>query len=127
MKVHITCSQPSRSLVLAVHAARELLTSAGHVVGVSWPESWLEDDDFRRSGLNRQALNEAEMIVHVAAPDEIDLPSELTACMRFGTPVVRYDALSLDPNLEAGEETVRVQRAEDLMEAVAEACRATVG
>ena len=63
MKVHITCSYPSRSLVLAVHAARELLRSCGHDVGLSWPESWLEDGDFRRSGLNRKTLNEAEIIV----------------------------------------------------------------
>ena len=127
MKLHITCSHPSRSLVLAVHAARELLRSCGHEVGVSWPESWLEDGDVRRSGLNRKALNESELIVHVSAPDEIDLPSELTACLRFGTPVVRYDALSLDDTIEAGEATVRVNRAEDLVGAVGEACRLSVG
>jgi hypothetical protein len=127
MKVHITCSHPSRSLVLAVHAARELLRSCGHEVGVSWPESWLEDGDFRRTGLNRKVLNDSELIVHVSSPDEIDLPSELTACLRFGTPVVRYDALSLEDEVPDGEATVRVNRAEQLVEAVREACRLTVG
>ena len=127
MKVHITCSYPSRSLVLAVHAARELLRTRGHEVAVSWPESWLEDGDFRRSGLNRKALNDSELIVHVSAPDEVDLPSELTACLRFGTPVVRYDALSFEEDVEPGEATVRVNRAEDLTAAVTEACRLSVG
>lgn len=127
MKLHITCSHPSRSLVLAVHAARELLRSSGHEVGVSWPESWLEEGDFRRSGLNRKALKDAEIVVHVSSPEEVELPSELTACLRFGTPVVRYDALSLDDSQGAGEATVRVNRAEDLVGAVREACRLTIG
>ena len=126
MKIHITCSQPSRSLVLAVHAARELL-SPGHEVGVSWPESWLEDGDFRRTGLNRKALNAADVIVHVGGPDELDLPSEITAAMRFGKPVVRYDPLSLEANGETGGATVRVGRIEDVAEAIREACRLTIG
>ena len=100
MKIHITCSQPSRSLVLAVHAARELL-SPGHEVGVSWPESWLEDGDFRRSGLNRKALNAADVIIHVGGPDDLDLPSEIT--------------------------TTRVTRVEQVAEAIREACRLSIG
>jgi hypothetical protein len=126
LKIHITCSQPSRSLVLAVHAARELL-SPGHEVGVSWPESWLEDGDFRRSGLNRRALNAADVIVHVCGPDELDLPSEITAAMRFGKPVVRYDPLSLDEEAGTGGATTRVTRVEEVAEAIREACRLSIG
>ena len=125
MKIHVTCSHPSRSLVLAVHAVRGLL-SRGHEVGVSWPESWLEDGDFRRTGLNRQALNAADVIVHVCAPDEVELPPEISAAMRFGAAVVRYDPLSLHPDTAPGEAHVRVNRAEDVPDAVREACRVRV-
>jgi hypothetical protein len=126
MRIHLTCSNPTRSRVMALHAARDLLRPCGHAVTFSWPEAWTDEGHEGHVGLNIAAINKAEIIVHVCSEDEIELPSELTAAIRFGTPVVRYEPGGQSRE-NPGEAQAVVARAEQLTEAVVEAFSCGVG
>ena len=123
MRIHLTCSRPQRRLVIAMHAARTLLVQAGHAVSVSWPETWEDADGHPRLGFNRAAIAAADVIVHAALVDEA-LPTELVAVADLGRPVLRYA-----PGHEArarGGDSPLVVSAADVVDAVADACAATV-
>ena len=126
MRVHLTCAHPTRSAVLCVHAARELLTPRGHAVSVSWPEPSLEEGPDPRIGLNRTAINAADVVVHCCTEEESELPMELSAALRFGTPVVRYEYGTHEGTAVKGEATLVVTGAEELCAAVAEALALTL-
>ena len=72
-------------------------------------------------GLNRAAINRAHVVIHFCARDEKELPTELTAAIRFGTPVIRYEVGSAPKVAAKGEATLAVNRIEELIEAAAEA------
>jgi hypothetical protein len=127
MHVHVTCSTPRRSLVIAVQAVRELLRGAGHRVSVSWPETIATDEGELRLGLSAAGLAEAAVLVHVAAADDEPLPPEVEALARLRRPVVRWvpSCRSDEPALAGA--TCAVSRAEAVADAICRAAAATVG
>jgi hypothetical protein len=127
MRLHVTCSNPTRSLVLVVKSVRQILSSAGHQVGVAWPESLHEAGGSRRLGFRQAPIARSHLLIHVCKPAEPDLPPEVHAAFRAGTPVLRFEAGGATREPEPGEATGIVSRTEELPLAIVTAARSSVG
>ena len=121
MKIHITCTEPTRSLVIAMHAAREILTRAGHLVTVGLPERLESASGPVRIGLAQPSLEGADAVVHAHGPDEA-LPSEVRAAANAGKTVVLYCPRGGARVADSPVASCAVTCVEELPAALAEAC-----
>ena len=114
MRIHLTCTHPTRSLVLALNAARTLLSRSGHAVSISWPELIETAEGPRRLGFSSVGLLEADVVVHAWSPKEAVLPTELLAAQSAGKPV-----LCFQPGSRENECPIPVVSLEKLQDAIA--------
>lgn len=130
MHVHLTCSQPTRSLVIAAQAMREMLRAAGHRVTISWPETFRTENGERCIGFDAAAIAAADVVVHSDVAGSAALPDVLEAARAGGRPVLRFEpggAPNADEAHGTGGDATRIARLEDLVEAVATAAASSLG
>ena len=120
MRIHLTCSQPTRSHVLAIHAAREMLRPEGHEVSVSWPEPWQEGSEQAQAGPDEAPGVRTDVLVHVCGSDEAPIPREIARTLGNCRAVVCY---APGARLSRGSDpsTGFITRVEHLSQAVIEA------
>lgn len=125
MRIHLTCTNPTRSLVIALSGLRTILIRGGHDVGVSWPERLDDAHGERRLAYDGAALAGADVVIHACLPGELRLPVEVRAAREAGRPVLRYEP-GAGETAAAGEATLGVGRLEDVTTAIARAAAESV-
>jgi hypothetical protein len=126
MRVHVTCSTPTRSLVLAVHAVRQVLVSMGHQVSVSWPEPIELESGAIELGFNTAALARADVVVHACPVTETELPAGLDPAVALGKPIVRFVPGAREAGAPLGGASTIACSVEEVPRAMARAAALTV-